>query len=94
MAHSTIRLYLSAIQQLHIAKGLPDPGRGNNMARLSQVLRGIQSLQLGQSKLVRLPIMPAILEHIKDAWEREGLDYDGEKLMLWAAMLLCFFGFF
>jgi len=81
IAHSTIKVYLSATRQLHIAKGLPDPGRGN-MAKLSQVLRGIQSSQLGQSKLVRLPITPAILLRIKEAWEREGLNCEGEKLML------------
>jgi len=90
-AYSAIKVYLLATRQLHIAKGLPDPGRGN-MARLSQVLR--QSSQLGQSKFVRLPIMPDILVRIKEAWEKERLDHDGEKLMLWAAWFVssAFFG--
>jgi len=47
------------------------------MAKLSQVLRGIQSSQL---ELVRFPITPAILLRIKEAWEREGLNCDGGKV--------------
>jgi len=34
----------------------------------------------------------AILVRIKEAWETEGPD--GDNLMLWTAMLLCFFRFF
>ena len=39
-----------------------------------------------------LPITPGMLVRIKKAWEEEGPNED--KLMLWPAMLLCFFGFF
>jgi len=38
MAHSTVKVYLSAVRQLHIAEGFPDPGRAG-MAKLSWVLR-------------------------------------------------------
>ena len=61
-------------------------------AKLSQVLRGIQASQPGQPKFVRLPMTMAILGHIKEAWEAERTNSD--KVMLWAAMLLRFFGFF
>ena len=91
IAHSSIKVYLSAVRQLHIARGLPDPGR-RSMAKLSQVLRGIQTSQPGQPKFVRLPITPAILSRIKETWDAEGANND--RVMLWAAMLLCFFGFF
>ena len=91
IAHSTVKVYLSATHQLHIEKGLPDPGI-ENMAKLSQVLRGIRSTQSGKSNFVRRPITPGMLVQIKNAWEEEGPD--DNKLMLWAAMLLCFFGFF
>lgn len=90
IAHSTMRVYLSATRQLHIAKGLPDPGI-ENMAKLSQVLRGIRSTQPGKSKFVRMPITPGMLVRIKKAWEEEGPNDD--RIMLWAAMLLCFFRF-
>ena len=42
IANTSIKVYLSAVCQLHIAGGLPDPGQ-QNMAKLSQVLRGIQA---------------------------------------------------
>ena len=41
---------------------------------------------------MRLPITPGILLWIKEGWEKGPLLQD--KTMLWAAMLLCFFGFF
>jgi len=41
---STIKCYLSAIRQLHIAQGAGDPGIGN-MAKLEQVLKGIKAAQ-------------------------------------------------
>ena len=44
IAHSTIKVYLSATRQLHITKGLPEP-RMEKMPRLSQVLRGIRTTQ-------------------------------------------------
>ena len=91
IAHSTLKVYLSVIRQLQIEKGLPDP-KMQNMAKLSQVLRGVRATQAGKSTTVRLPITPQILERIKEAWERTGLN--DNRVMLWAAMLLCFFGFF
>ena len=44
IAHSTIKIHLSATHQLHIAKGLPEP-RMEKMPRLSQVLRGVHATQ-------------------------------------------------
>jgi len=57
---STIKCYLSAIKQLHIARGVGDPGIGN-MAKLEQVLKGIKSAQAkgGDTIQPRLPITPA-----------------------------------
>ena len=37
------------------------------------------------------PITPAVLRRVKGLWEHEGIKVD--HIMLWAAMLLCFFGF-
>ena len=91
IAHSTIKAYLSATRQLHIAQGLPEP-RMEKMPRLSQVLRGVRNTQPTKSRFTRRPITPGILLRIKEGWEKEPLVQD--KTMLWAAMLLCFFGFF
>ena len=39
----------------------------------------------------RLPITPEILRHIKEYWEEDQIDRD--RVMLWAAFMLCFFSF-
>ena len=88
---STIKVYLSATRQLHIAQGLPEP-RMEKMPRLSQVLRGVRTTQPTKSRFTRRPITPGILLRIKEGWEKEPLVQD--KTMFWVAMLLCFFGFF
>ena len=62
------------------------------MPRLSQVLRGVCNTQPTKSRFTRQPIAPGILLRIKEGWEKEPLVQD--KTKLWAAMLLCFFGFF
>lgn len=88
---SSIKCYLSAIRQLHIAKGEGDPGI-SKMVKLQQVLRGIKSSQakIGGKKSPRLPITPDLLLAIKGVWEKE---QSRDKVMLWAATTLCFFGF-
>ena len=91
IAHSTIKVYISATRQLQLSKGLPDT-RVEAMAKLAQVLRGVRSSSSGSSKFARLPITLKILSRIKETWEVEGLSSD--RIMVWAAMLLCFFGFF
>lgn len=89
---STIKCYLSAIRQLHIAKGAGDPAIGG-MVKLEQVIRGIKSEQAKKATKTppRLPMTPALLTAIKGVWEKETLTRDHK--MLWAAALTCFFGF-
>ena len=91
ISHSSIKVYILATRQLQLWKGLPDP-RVESMAKLAQVLRGVRVSSSGSSKFIRLPITPKILSRIKETWEAEGLSSD--RIMVWAAMLLCFFGFF
>ena len=91
IAHKTIKIYLSAVHQLYIEKGLPEP-RMEKMSKLSHVLRGVCTMQPTNSRFTRLLITPGILLRIKKGWEREPLVQD--KAMLWAALLLCYFGFF
>ena len=92
LAHSTIKSYLSAVRQLQIAEGLPDPFLAS-MPRLEQEIKGIKVRQGKQGRKPRkkLPITPAILHKMRLAWETEADDPD--LIMLWAACTLCFFGF-
>ena len=92
LSHSTIKGYLSGIRHLHLEHHLPDP-RISSMSRLELVLRGIKSLQAKTKGPVspRLPITPELLLKIKQVWFNS--HYQNDNVMLWAAALLCFFGF-
>ena len=92
LRHNSIKGYLAAVRQLHLAVGRPDP-HIHEMARLAQVLRGIKRCQAraGAQPRPRLPISPELLVKLRQVWLGEGRSRDG--LMLWAACSLCFFGF-
>lgn len=94
IAHSTIKCYLSAVRHLHIAEGLVDP-KISSMARLEQVLRGVKSTQAKGLKRPRprLPISIELLNKMRQQWQKEG-GVKGDRLMLWSAASLCFFGLF
>ena len=76
-----------------MAEGHGDPNM-SNMARLEQVMRGIKGLQAkaapGQA---RLPITPELLRKIRQVWSTADGGSKWDNIMLWAACLLCFFGF-
>lgn len=84
--------YLSALRHLQITQGLSDPFTAS-MPRLELALKGIKVRQGKKGRKVtrKRPITPSLLRRIKGLWERGVLDLD--QIMLWAAMLLCFFGF-
>ena len=95
LAHTTIKTYLAAVRHAQIEWGRGDP-KIANMARLEQVLRGIKAVQCKArpaSDRARLPITPDLLSKMKQSWE-EGRGHIWDRKMLWAASLLCFFGFF
>ena len=93
LCHSTIKCYLSAIRHLHVAEGYGDPNICN-MARLEQVLKGIKSIQAKSSKKpTRLAITPELLLKMRQVWMRGNGSGSWDNIMLWAASLLCFFGF-
>ena len=63
--------------------------------RLRLVQSGVQrthAQQLSSPAKIRLPITPAILRKIQEQWSAKSSDSD--ILMVWAAAVLCFFGFF
>lgn len=70
--HSSINVYLSAVQSLHIDCGLPDPLI--NCLQLQRLLRGIKRVQ-GSSSLTRLPITIDILHVIKRSLNLHSRDH-------------------
>ena len=70
MAHTSIKLYLSAICQLQIEQGLPDPFK-TPMPMLEQVVKGIKVRQGKDGRIPRrkLSITPDILRRIRSSWE-------------------------
>ena len=94
ISHNTIKVYLAAVRQLHIQRGHRMPS-GDQMPRLSQVLRGIKMRKASEGEASnsrpRLPVTPEALRKIKAVWEQEGINHD--RIMLWTAFTLCFFAF-
>ncbi len=92
LKHKTIKCYLSGVRYLHIREGMPDPF-DSRLHRLEYTLRGVKrcEAEAGVRKRERLPVSPAILRRIKSIWEGESREPD--KVMLWAACCLGFFGF-
>ena len=86
--HSTIKLYLSVVGNLHISCGYGDPVQGKLL--LQKVLRGILRFQ-GKSCILRQPITPVVLaamQPILRTWLGER-----DFTMIWAAFTLAFFAF-
>ena len=88
--HSTIRLYLAAVRNLHISCGHSDPLAGKLLLR--KVLRGILRYQ-GQHRVLRQPVTPGFLLaiHVRPflcSWLGSS-DFS----MVWATFTLAFFGF-
>ena len=93
LKHRSIKVYLSAVRNLQIASGLPDPFTGAAMPQLVQILNGIKRVEVesGNDKRERLPISPSILIKLNEAWSDSILDHDTK--MIWTACCLCFFAF-
>ena len=89
---ATVRSYLAAVGFYQIRAGLADPSL-NSPPRLPYVLKGIQRSHRSQSytRGKRLPVTPELLMKIHTSWSQSPLTYD--KIMLWAAFSMGFFGF-
>ena len=91
----SIKTYLSGIRHTQVTLGLPEPRSFSSLPRLRLVQAGIQRTHLEQASKpsrTRLPITPAILRAMRSTLEPRATDPD--VIMIWAAALLCFFGFF
>ena len=86
----TIRLYLAEIRFAHNENSLPDPFQEAPLLRL--LLRGIKRL-VGLSSRQRLLITMTLLRQIKEELARAPELPPSDKLMLWLAFTLAFYGF-
>ena len=86
--HSTIKLYLSAVRNLHISCGHGNPLHGKLL--LHEVLWGIVRYQ-GRSRILRQPVTPVVLAAIQPILST----WFGEQdfTMFWTAFTLAFFAF-
>ena len=83
---STIKVYLSGVQALHVEQGFVDPLQ--NTLRLHRVVWGIKRLH-GSSNSSRLPITDNIMTVIWQSLNMAGADHH----MFWAACTLGYFVF-
>lgn len=83
---STIKVYLSAVRNLHIQHGFPNPVEHSIL--LPRLLRGVKRTY-GVDQRPRLPITPSLLtsfrQHLNILWR--------DHLTVWVAMLVAFFAF-
>ena len=92
LALSSIKVYLSAIRNLHVEAGLHAERESQLTPRLQLVLRGIKRAKAtGSQTPARLPITIDIMRQIKAVLMRAPEKYD--NILLWAACCLAFFGF-
>ena len=84
-----IKSYLATIRYTQIALGLGNP-HIDSMARLEYMVRGIKRLTNGPTRM-RLPITVPLLDQMRWLWSTDRPSRGA--LMLWAAALMCFFGF-
>lgn len=73
-----------------IRAGLPDP-MFNSFPRLTYIMRGIRKKMPEHTRARRLPITPHLLRTIYAVWSQYPVTFD--KVMLWAACCMGFFGF-
>jgi len=88
MHHSTIKIYLAAVRNLHIISGYDDPLHGRLI--LKKILRGILCYQ-GSPHIRHLPATPQVLLAIRPILQSwlGARDFS----MIWAAFTLGFFAF-
>ena len=86
----TIKLYLAGIRFAHLENSLVDPLA--DAPRLRLLLRGIKRT-IGLSSRRRLPITMSVMCQLKGALADDPQIASQDKLMLWSAFTLAFFGF-
>ena len=92
LAHTSIKVYLSAVRNLHISAGLHIQFTKALTPRLELVMKGIKKDKAKTTpSCPRLPITVEIMAKIKKVLH--GTHKEHDSIMLWAACCLAFFGF-
>lgn len=91
LAHATIKVYLSAVRNLHVTTGLHREFTAQLTPKLELVMKGIKKEKALNSPRTRLPITIDIMSKLKSTLGVNSENYD--NIMLWAACALAFFGF-
>lgn len=92
LTHSSIKVYLSAVRNLHVHAGLHEIFSKQLSPRLELVLKGIKRENAKtRSPPTRLPITIDIMGKIKEVLLQHPAEYN--NILLWAACCLAFFGF-
>ena len=86
LSPASIKMYLCAIRNFHLEQGFPDPTA--EALGLQRLMRGIRRTY-GTPRDSRLPITPNLFRRFLQFLN---LQYHDHRL-IWAAMLLAFFGF-
>ena len=86
LAPASIKIYLYAVRSFHLEQGFPSPM--DNAVDLQRLMRGIKRTY-GTPADARLPITPNLLRCF---YQHLNLRHYDHRL-IWAAMLLAFFGF-
>lgn len=86
----TIQSYLCALQFHQICADLPDPTQPP-FPKFLHILKGIQRNSPSRLRAQHLPVTPDLLLQIHTLWFKHLLSFN--KVMLWAAFCLGFFGF-
>ena len=92
LAHSTIKVYLSSIGNLHLSCSQHHVYRRALTPRLEQILQGIKREQASTRPVrIRLPVTVDIMHSIYSVLSKTPNQY--QEIMLWAACCTAFFGF-
>ena len=91
LSHATIKVYLSAVRNLHVTASLHKEFEEQLTPRLQMVMKGIKKDMSLNFSRVRLPITIDIMQKIRRILGQKPKEHD--NIMLWAACALAFFGF-
>ena len=93
LAPQTAKTYLSAVRNLQLSLGLPDPRDQSSLPILKRVLAGIARSRLTRRVplKVRLPITAPILAQLHGNLTQSSRP---DRVLIWAVAATAFFGFF
>ena len=93
LSPQTVKSYLSAVRNLQLFLGFPDPRDSSSLPVLKRVLAGISRVytSTNKAKKPRLPITIQVLAGIHTALAGSR---DHDNILLWAIAASAFFGFF